>query len=220
MADAEFELKIREREPASLDDAVKIAQRFEMFKHAADSSSARHRFNRHVRQSSVSDQHSNDLEARVAALEDRSPILPTREHRAQKSNGRESLADSLDSSRSGSLQEGHNATGRLSGSEDQKQFAEEQVKELISENEMLHKELDRLQYLDSLRYSAPRQPTTSIIPATLSESRKGRSCFTCGRTGHFSRYCPQKPRHARGFQRERREVIDQRPVGSTATAYC
>ena len=43
LADSEFELKIREREPASLDDAVKIAQRFEIFKHAADSSSARHR---------------------------------------------------------------------------------------------------------------------------------------------------------------------------------
>jgi len=212
LADSEFELKIREREPTSLDDAVKIAQRFEMFKHAADSSSARHRFNRHVRQSSVSDQHSSDLEVRVAALEDRSPILPTREHRAQKSNGRESLADSLDSSRSGSLQEGHNATGRLSASEDQKQFAEEQVKKLISENEMLHKELDRLRYLDALRYSAPRQPTTPVIPATLPESRQGRSCFTCGRTGHFSRYCPQKPRYGRCFQRERREVIDQRPA--------
>ena len=83
---------------------------------------------------------------------------------------------------------------------------------------MLHKELDRLQYLDSLRYSAPRQPTTSIIPATLSESRDGRSCFTCGRTGHCCRYCPHKPRHGRDFQRERREVIDQRPARANRLA--
>jgi len=66
-----------------LDDAVRIAQRFEMFRYAADSSSARHRFNRHVRQSSVSDQHSSDLEARVAALEDGSRSLPTQKNSAQ-----------------------------------------------------------------------------------------------------------------------------------------
>jgi len=80
LADPEFELKITEREPASLNDAVRIAQRFDMFRHAAVSSTARQRFSRHVRQSSVSDQHSSDLEARVAVLEDGLRVLPAEKH--------------------------------------------------------------------------------------------------------------------------------------------
>jgi hypothetical protein len=45
----DFELKIREKEPGDLDTAVKLAQRFEVFRSAVDASSAvRHRFNRHV----------------------------------------------------------------------------------------------------------------------------------------------------------------------------
>jgi len=47
--DAEFELKVREREPTDLDSAVKLAQRFEVFKSTVEtSSSVRHRVNRQV----------------------------------------------------------------------------------------------------------------------------------------------------------------------------
>jgi len=38
LADPEFELKIRDSEPTSLDDALRIAQRYEVFKSAVDSS--------------------------------------------------------------------------------------------------------------------------------------------------------------------------------------
>jgi len=49
LSDTDFELKIREREPASLDDALRIARRFEVFKGAAESrATGRHRLNRHV----------------------------------------------------------------------------------------------------------------------------------------------------------------------------
>ena len=44
----DFELKIREREPAELDTAVKLALRFEVYRNAVESSSSRHRVNRHV----------------------------------------------------------------------------------------------------------------------------------------------------------------------------
>jgi len=39
--DPEFELKVREREPKDLDSAVKLAQRFEVFKMAVESSNSR-----------------------------------------------------------------------------------------------------------------------------------------------------------------------------------
>jgi len=55
LADSEFELKIREREPATLNDAVKVAQRFEMFRQVADFLSVRKLqiFNRQMLQSSA-----------------------------------------------------------------------------------------------------------------------------------------------------------------------
>jgi len=37
LSDTEFKLQIREREPANLDDALRIAQRFEVFKGAVES---------------------------------------------------------------------------------------------------------------------------------------------------------------------------------------
>jgi len=48
LGDSEFELKIRERKPATMDDAVRVAQRFEMFRQVADTSSVRHKFNSQV----------------------------------------------------------------------------------------------------------------------------------------------------------------------------
>jgi len=40
LGDSDFELKIREREPADLNDTLRIAQRYEVFKGAVEYSSA------------------------------------------------------------------------------------------------------------------------------------------------------------------------------------
>jgi hypothetical protein len=45
-----MELKIREREPQTLDEAVKFAQRFEVYKGAVETSSARHKVNHQVQE--------------------------------------------------------------------------------------------------------------------------------------------------------------------------
>jgi len=56
LADSEFELKIREREPVDLDDALRIAQRYEVFKSADESSSStRSKVNRQVTEHSLLD---------------------------------------------------------------------------------------------------------------------------------------------------------------------
>jgi len=217
LADPELELKIREREPASLDDAVRITQRFEMFRYAADSSSARQRFNRHVCQSSVGDQHSSDLEARVAALEDGSRSLPTQKNSAQGVLVQDCCRlpagrNSKGNSGSNNLQQEYGVTEQSSRPEAKEQLTEERMKKLMSENELLHKELDRLKYLEALRYSAPQQPLAQVIEARNSQSQQSRSCFSCGRTGHFARFCPDRSRYGRDFRRDRRGLIDQRPA--------
>jgi len=56
LADPGFELKIREREPMDLDDALRIAQRYEVFKGAVDlSTSTRPRLNRQAAEVQVID---------------------------------------------------------------------------------------------------------------------------------------------------------------------
>jgi len=61
LADPEFELKIRECVPTNLDDAVRIAQRYEVFKSAVDSSvSVRPRVNRQAAENYSADESSSE----------------------------------------------------------------------------------------------------------------------------------------------------------------
>ena len=74
LGDPDLELKIREREPSGLEEAAKIAQRYEVFKNAVEAqSSGRQRFSRQIvteedREGAGS---SESLEARLVALERR-----------------------------------------------------------------------------------------------------------------------------------------------------
>ena len=71
LADPEFELKIREREPTNLDDALRIAQRYEVFKSAVDSSvSIRPRVNRHAAEIDSADESSSETTKSAVQTED------------------------------------------------------------------------------------------------------------------------------------------------------
>jgi len=164
LADFEFELKIKEREPATLDDAVRVAQRFEMFRQVTDTSSARHRFNRQVLQSPAGEQHLSDLEARVAALEDGSQGLSTRKLQTQDDDKRSINKDFKGNSASNNVQGRNNVTEHISR-------LEQQANKLASENELLHKEVDRLKYLEALHYSAVHHPANPVSRAGNFESR-------------------------------------------------
>ena len=63
--DPELELKVREKEPQTLDSALKSAQRLEVFRNAVRQ--RRQRLSRHVTESSAS--RSGSLEERVAKIE-------------------------------------------------------------------------------------------------------------------------------------------------------
>jgi len=69
--DPEFELKIREREPADLDTAVKIAHRYKVSRSFVDaSSSTHHRVTRRVAEDrSESSPDMSELESRVVTPE-------------------------------------------------------------------------------------------------------------------------------------------------------
>jgi len=70
LGDTELELKIREWEPTDLDEALRIAQQFKVFKNAVESSMAeRQRLNRQVVDCDMVDGASLDLEARLEKLE-------------------------------------------------------------------------------------------------------------------------------------------------------
>jgi len=72
LGDAELELKVRQREPKDLDEAVGISQRIEVFRNTAESSAAgRHRVNRQVVDSCSKDLLLRDLETRLVKLEEK-----------------------------------------------------------------------------------------------------------------------------------------------------
>jgi len=70
--DPELELKIREREVASFDEALKIAQRLEVFKSAVEmSATGRQKVNRQVVDDVSNELSCIDLEKRVKKLEEK-----------------------------------------------------------------------------------------------------------------------------------------------------
>ena len=70
LGDSELELKIREREPAGLDEALRIAQRFEVFRNAVEASTSKRQcVNRQVNDCNPDDATQLDLEERLGKLE-------------------------------------------------------------------------------------------------------------------------------------------------------
>ena len=70
LGDSELELKIREREPAGLDEALRIAQRFEVFRNAVEASTSKRQWvNRQVNDCNPDDAAQLDLEERLGKLE-------------------------------------------------------------------------------------------------------------------------------------------------------
>ena len=163
--DPEFELKIREREPVDLDEALKLAQRFEVFKSAVQSSSSRDRSTRHI--ADTGKEEAPTVETRIAALE------------KELSNLRAGV-------------KGRNNIQSAMGTETQ-QASEERVAELSAEVDALNKEVGRLHHLEQLRNSNFGFITGQSECNSANRSKaKQKACFQCGQPGHFVRNCPQQ----------------------------
>ena len=160
--DYELELKVREREPRTLDAAVKFAQRLEVFKNTVKQ--RRNRLSRRVEEQSSSSR-SSSLDTRVAQIvqdlhqnEQRSKLdkrdpqdegkydsaIKKRNKKSDKRVNRSVAISSDDSWKADLLK-------KVQDLETAQQAAEANTKKITAENTALNKEVERLRYLEQMR---------------------------------------------------------------------
>ena len=202
----DLELKIREREPATLDSAVKIAQRLEIFKSAVGQSSiGRQRLSRQVTETAGCTTH-NDLEDRVACIErdlrttQFSAVdeqTPSESLRTKSKCTQSTCAMSTDSEKDWKEQ----LLKKVSDLETAQRISEAQSKKISAENDALQKEVGRLRHLEQMRAVPPTNgPRTSCRDNDATTVKQTRNCYNCGEAGHLFRRCPYPRRNKNDSQ--------------------
>ena len=167
--DPDLELKVREKEPQTLDSALKYAQRLEVFRNAVRQ--RRLRMNRQVTRSP--DSRSDSLEERVAKIEhglqkpqQQQDIQPNQSRqqasefkkkgqKSEKKRARSTTVRSDDAWKNELLEKIHKL-------ELAQQSAEADTKKITAENDALNKEVERLRHLEQLRAMPVPEPRPSV----------------------------------------------------------
>ena len=194
LGDTDFELKIRKREPRTMDDALMSAQRLEAIKMAADSSAAgRQRFTRQVAEQQP--RHTTDLEMRMDLLERALQGMCTAGQPSELA-----LVDPIKATgpatrtvgkHDASVQSSTEFSKRLEETEAACQAAEQLVEQLKKDNDALNKRVGRLQHLQQLRMlpSNVTQPENTRQEANISYSATKGQQNSRSPHGHIARNC-------------------------------
>ena len=228
----ELELKVREKEPQTLDAALKYAQRLEIYKNAV-----RQRRQRFARMVTAEPDTPPSSPERRTTEDDRSQQKPQQLHDTPKKQNRPKNNKTSQSNKS-NKKEGSNGNKRACatsvGNEDKwkdellkkVQDLELNQQKVNAENTALNKEVERLRYLEQLR-SVPTPASSTATAQTVrpllppSTSTQSKACFHCGVIGHIARFCPQKTAgaapvmHSRGmYKRTQSRISGMRETSS------
>jgi len=190
--DPELEFKVREKEPQTLDSALKTAQRLEMFKNAMRHRvNARQRFSRQVAE--LPDIESNDLEDRVTRIERSMQQSPQQIDKSQTHEQQHS-SKQMRSKKKKKFDNQQICAAAETSDETWKDSLLLKVRELEAtqrvteaKNDALNKEVGRLRHLEQLRNVPSQAAYTPVTQANVVRSQANvKKCFNCNKQVTFS----------------------------------